>query len=306
MLNMHLFFIWLIFFLFFFLNFKKKKWNEWYLEALTNLSNFIFIFLILLSILFYFNSAFVETLLIFISVIPFTLQFFYYFKNRQRKPEKFGSYFSMLSYNMNIYNQNFNELINLIKKSKPDIIILLEVNQSIRNKLLNTNLLQKYSIGLNNKERLATLVFSKFNIYKNSSFYSNSEVIDFKLIIKNKKINILAAHLFPPKLQHRYEKMKSTYNQIIKWSQNTAGKKIIVGDLNFTIWSFYFKNLIENGYSTKFMHLIFRSSWPSFSSFIGVVIDHIFVSKDLYISEIIICKKLESDHRPLLTKIYFE
>lgn len=240
-----------------------------------------------------------------ISVIPFLVQFFYYFENRQRKTEKLNSYFLMLSYNMNINNQNFNELIHLIKKSKADIIILQEVNLSIRDKLLNINLMQKYTIGLGNKKRLATLVLSKFNIKRNSSFHLNSEVVDFKLIIKNKKINILAAHLFPPKLQHRYEKMKSTYNQIIKWSQNTTGKKIIVGDLNFTIWSFYFKYLIKNGLRTKLIHLIFRSTWPSFSSFVGVFIDHVFVSKNLYISEIIIWKKLDSDHRPLLTKIYY-
>jgi endonuclease/exonuclease/phosphatase (EEP) superfamily protein YafD len=81
--------------------------------------------------------------------------------------------------------------------------------------------------------------------------------------------------------------------------------KILVGDLNTTPYSAYFKNLMA-GSRLKNAMQGFRSqgTWPTYApSFLRIPLDHVLLTSALCVSQQEVCSCVGSDHLPVLTHI---
>jgi endonuclease/exonuclease/phosphatase (EEP) superfamily protein YafD len=80
---------------------------------------------------------------------------------------------------------------------------------------------------------------------------------------------------------------------------------LVVGDLNVTMWSPYYKPL-----TTKAELRNARAgfgvlpTWPTFSPLLSIPIDHCLVSRDIKVLNIRTGREVGSDHLPLITDLW--
>lgn len=82
---------------------------------------------------------------------------------------------------------------------------------------------------------------------------------------------------------------------------------ILIGDLNTTSWSYYFKNFI------KAMQLVdsrkgfgLQTTWPSILPIMAITIDHILISPDIKVLNHKIGPHIGSDHYPVFVELVIE
>ncbi|MGD1717475.1 endonuclease/exonuclease/phosphatase family protein [Dapis sp. BLCC M172] len=93
-------------------------------------------------------------------------------------------------------------------------------------------------------------------------------------------------------------------SEIASYVANQKISIVVTGDLNITMWSPYYKELISNSglyNARKGFGMI--STWPSFFPLLSIPIDHCLVSQDIRVFKTKSGKNIGSDHLPLITDL---
>lgn len=79
---------------------------------------------------------------------------------------------------------------------------------------------------------------------------------------------------------------------------------ILVGDMNVTMWSPYYRDLVNKGQLNNVRAGFgILPTWPIFQPLLSIPIDHCLVTKDFQVLETRKGRKIGSDHFPLITDI---
>lgn len=220
--------------------------------------------------------------------------------------ENYGESLSILSMNLLASNDNFSEVLDLIREKDPDMVVILELSPLWEEKLQelypefpfremvpqNNN----FGIGILSK---TPMISNVTNLGKNFPLSIFSEVQ-----IKASKISILATHPFPPVGQDRFEIRNSQLEEIAKLSKSQKGNFILAGDLNTSSYSSHFQDLVETGQlkdSRKGFGI--NSTWPSDLFFMRTTLDHILFKGEMHILTRTTERSIGSDHLPVYLEI---
>ena len=84
------------------------------------------------------------------------------------------------------------------------------------------------------------------------------------------------------------------------------GAKVVIGDLNTTMWGENYRRLIEiTGLANVRKGFGVLPSWPDFLPFAMIPLDHCLVSGDLLASDVRLGRDIGSDHMPLIATLQF-
>jgi endonuclease/exonuclease/phosphatase (EEP) superfamily protein YafD len=88
----------------------------------------------------------------------------------------------------------------------------------------------------------------------------------------------------------------------------TEGTKFLIGDLNTSMWSPYFADLVKgSGLRDARAGFGLIPSWPMpLPAFLQIPIDHCLVSDDVVVKGIKTGQRTGSDHRPLIVDVQFK
>lgn len=218
--------------------------------------------------------------------------------------------------NMLYSNQNTQSLHAWIKQKQPDIVIIEELNDS-HIKLMQ-NLKQDYphavydtfypafGIGLWSKKPLTHLqeVFlgpagiEKLDPKGIPSIYAH-------LKWAGQDLHLLAGHPYPPINADSFDLRNQQHQRMAEFLKAKSGAKILIGDLNITPWSPYYRQL-ENisGLSNARKGFGILPSWPNFApGFARIPIDHALVSPELVVRQFQIGPDVGSDHLPIFLEL---
>jgi endonuclease/exonuclease/phosphatase (EEP) superfamily protein YafD len=113
-------------------------------------------------------------------------------------------------------------------------------------------------------------------------------------------VRVVGTHFRVPVTQREANRMRAHVAGIIAYLQQRPIPTILLGDLNTTPWSEYFRTLVGGtGLRDSSLGLGVHSTWPAWVPLPGVPIDHCLVSENISVLARRVGPWIGSDHRPV-------
>lgn len=208
--------------------------------------------------------------------------------------------------NVHTSNKNYTRLKEIIAEYNPDFILLEEVDSLWLKELDAITNSYPYSITCPRDDNFGIAMLSRIHFEESKIVYiGNPDVpsVFAQLDSSGKLLTILGIHPLPPvnKEYARWRKEQlSAIPEFIK-SNRINTPLILLGDLNATPWSFYFKQLLkETGLQDSTKGWGVQPTWPTILLPFLIPIDHFLHSSDIHILKRQIGNNIGSDHYPVI------
>lgn len=208
-------------------------------------------------------------------------------------------------------NGDYSSLIAAVKSINPDILILQEVTakwwENI--KVLNTD--YPFYEDVPRAGGSGLVLFSRYPIDTADVLTldaSTHPALFSKISLKGTQLSILTIHPPTPMRQDKFAYRNGQFSQVAEIMKTSAEPKMLIGDLNTTMWSPYFKDLVrESGLRDVRIGKGLYPSWNAvLPSFLRIPIDHCLVGEKIRIDNIETGSYTGSDHRPLIIDMKIE
>lgn len=202
-------------------------------------------------------------------------------------------------------NRNYSELIEAVKANNPDVVVLQEVNQYWWKNIeaLTAEYPNFKDVVRPGGSGLA--FFSRYPIERAEVLTlddSAHPALVCVIKIENTALSIFTLHPPTPMSARKFNYRNGQFAQTAEMLKNTAAPKMLIGDLNTTMWSPYFTELLEN--SGLRDARTGRGIYPSWNahlpSLLGIPIDHCLIGEKIEVENITTGDYTGSDHRPLI------
>ncbi len=209
----------------------------------------------------------------------------------------------------NVYtaNSGYSTLLNLIQRESPDLIVLQEINKTWTKELSPLKNEYEYSKVIPREDNFGIALFSRYpfiDVAQVTLGGTGVPSIIAEIKIKNKVLNFLATHPLPPVSKRYAYDRNLQLNEVAILVENWNYPVIVAGDLNITMWSPYYKDLIrKTGLKNTRRGYGVLPTWRLLSTLIQLPIDHILVSPSVYVNEIRVLDDIGSDHRPIVVEL---
>jgi endonuclease/exonuclease/phosphatase (EEP) superfamily protein YafD len=262
-----------------------------------------------------------------ILLVLFALIIFPFGDKGAKKPSSAeGEEVTLLQFNINYRHTDINMVIDFInafqtKKDAteaPDIVLIQEASPEIAEKLEVLSEHYPYKISEAREGAYGMVLYSKIPIkhYERKYFGKPNEKKWFSqffgeytlayMSTPNRKIPFVLVELHARSPAHleksnprrfELEEIANTISHLVEEN------KILVGDLNTTPYSAYFKKLEKTSGLRNSMSKII-GTWPNFlPSLLRIPLDHVLVSSGIAVEEKTVEPDLGSDHLPVITKL---
>ncbi len=212
--------------------------------------------------------------------------------------------FLALLANVDHYNRDFGRLNELIQESQPDLIVLLEVDKRWMEGL--TALGAEYSNRVVWPDPTTGIaILSREPIFH--SQVSNTEGgnpwITAGIRMKGKELILIGAHPPAPVSRGNWELRNKQLETLSHHAATFQQAVLILGDLNITPWSPYFKKFLLQGRLTDWRSKFgWLPTWPAGIPLFWIPIDHVVTNIGVDIHEYVTGPDIGSDHYPILVK----
>lgn len=219
--------------------------------------------------------------------------------------------------NLNTQNTNYNLVLDLVRAENPDVAIFMEVDRRWQTQLDTLDDLLPYSSGKTNPYNLGILVYSDRPLNNAQVRFFNTEnnpSVVTQLTILNRQVTLLATHPLPPVKPSFFHSRNRQMDSISQYLQEIDTPVILAGDLNLTMWSPYYRRLInKTGLNNTRKGFGILPSWATSGTYpqlpdwlifaLRIPIDHCLISRDFKTTNIYTGKETGSDHLPIIVDL---
>lgn len=211
--------------------------------------------------------------------------------------------------NVRSENKEYGRLLELVRSSQPDLILLEELNSEWVDALgtLRKEYPQhveapeedNFGIGFYTRFPVSHLAVRRFGEIQVASVVGDVET-------PGGAFHFIGTHPLPPVGQAYWHWRNNQLVQVASWAGKMKGPVVILGDLNTPPWSPSFRRFMETSRlrdSRKGFGL--QSSWPTFLPPLGIPIDHCLVSSQFAVCDRRLGPSIGSDHAPVIVDLRF-
>lgn len=207
------------------------------------------------------------------------------------------------------YNTKYKKALNLIQKKDPDLVFLVETDQTWADALRPLHEKYEFRVLLPLDNTYGLVLYSKLPIIRQEVKYLvNKEIPSLELDVElrnGKLITIYAIHPTPPVPGESLNSTERDAEILIvgKKSKENPQPSLVMGDLNDVAWSYttsLFLKISEmaDPRRGRGFYNTFHAKYP----FFRWPLDHVFLSKHFGLSKIRVLKSIGSDHFPIELK----
>lgn len=220
-----------------------------------------------------------------------------------------GPRFTLLTFNVYYNNPRFDRIAEFIRKTKPDIVVLLEVVPRVRPSLDAVADQYPYRVECWREQWCDALVLSRLPM---TDIRAALPAPNFRrpmgaveVTIEDRKLTIFPTHLSLPYPLNRRGAQTGELKEVVGTIAGVSGPRLLAGDFNASAWGAtmtYARTQLD-------MTLLTGASgtWPTFlPRALGIPIDHILASKELALQSRRLFTVSGSDHRAVLAEIAFQ
>lgn len=223
----------------------------------------------------------------------------------------------VLTANINTQNRSYEKVLTMVREENPDVAVFLEVDDTWMAQLQNLKDILPYEFGQANPYNLGIAVYSRLPL--------ENAVIDFfgtsknpsiltSLTVEGKTVSLVATHPLPPVRRSFFHSRNLQLDQIGQYVQQLETPVVVLGDLNITMWSPYYKRFARNtGLQNARRGFGVLPTWPMPGTYavlpnllhrlLQIPIDHCLVSSDIKVAAIHTGQDVDSDHLPLIADL---
>ena len=219
----------------------------------------------------------------------------------------------VLSWNVQIGNENPSSILELVEQESPDVLVLIEVTSFIATQVESLNAIYPYHLvkphsGSGGIAIYSRLPNSEFRVLHPGDQSMPAIELNVRRSVEgnaNPKpdLSILGVHTFSPQLDDgtRILRRNQQLAGIAKWASEKTVDLIVIGDFNITPWSPPFWRLLTDGrLDDSTWYRGYFPTWPAGLSMGAIQIDHALVSENVKILERRVLPDTGlSDHRPI-------
>jgi endonuclease/exonuclease/phosphatase (EEP) superfamily protein YafD len=223
----------------------------------------------------------------------------------------------VLTANINTQNRSYEKVLTMVREENPDIAVFLEVDDTWVAQLQSLKDILPYDFGQANPYNFGIAVYSRlpldnaaidfFGTERNPSILAN-------LAVEGKPISLIAAHPFPPVRRSFFHARNLQLDRIDQYVQQLETPVLLLGDLNITMWSPYYKRFVKNtGLQNARRGFGVLPTWPMPGTYaalpdllhrlLQIPIDHCLVSSDIRVAAVHTGRDVDSDHLPLIADL---
>ncbi|MBD1815516.1 endonuclease/exonuclease/phosphatase family protein [Microcoleus vaginatus DQ-U2] len=203
-------------------------------------------------------------------------------------------------------NRRYSEVISLVKAEQPDIAVFVEVNSTWAKQLSVLSEIFPYSSTQQESERFGSAIYSKLPLENSSvkAFSNQRKSLSADVKFQGKIISLILAHPTVPIKNQSFIDRNKQLAGIGEYAAQVKNPLIVVGDLNTTMWSPFYKNMVKTGNLRNARSGFgILPTWPTFMPLAYIPIDHFLVSKEIGVLKIRTGRNVGSDHLPLITDL---
>ncbi len=292
-------------------------WGNWfrYIELLTHFRLQYFVFscfaLLLLMLKRYWKWSFIAITSIFINAIEI-IPWYYSSTSQYLVSQKIiGKPLRLLHANVYTQNNQYSKLIKLINKEKPDLVFLQETDIKWLKALKTIKTEFPYQISIPRSDNFGIALYSRVPFVKSDIIeeFSPSFIPSIYIEIErqNKIVSILSTHPLPPIGDSYFNERNEQLLRVSNFLNKIPHEKIVIGDLNLTMWSPYFTKFITNtGLINVRKGFGVLASWPTSLPFLKIPLDHCLVGEGIKTIGVKLGDNIGSDHLPLVVDLILE
>lgn len=200
------------------------------------------------------------------------------------------SHFRLIQFNINRHNRQIESLAATLKASGADIIVLQELTPEA-NQLLEVALRQSYPYRLLQPlpHAFGMGLFSRWPLealQRWSPVGIDAASFRVQMVVPGMgQLTLAAIHPYPPMNGAMAHQRNDEIMQAASWLAGQAGPRILIGDMNLTPYSVWFRKLMASSGLKPVRSLIpfAHATWPDSYLLLPlkIPIDHILISDDL-------------------------
>ena len=213
----------------------------------------------------------------------------------------------ILLINVSTSNTDHDKTMEYIKRMNPDLLALEEINDRWLSDL--SPVLASFSSKevLTREDNFGIGLFGKIP-FQNSKveYFGKARVpsIISKICIAERPVTILFTHPLPPGSVDYFHLRNEQLEEIASSRKDFGDSLIVMGDLNTTSWSYYYKRFVSRMKlhdSRKGFGI--HASWPAMLPIMLIPIDHCLISGDIIVLDRKVGHNLGSDHYPVYIEL---
>jgi len=204
--------------------------------------------------------------------------------------------------NVNNGNHAYAKLDRLVSSTSPDIVVLVEVSEAWMQALQPLLKHYPYAEGWGNKYGVALLSRlllqdAAVKVIGNAGLPS----VIARFAIDGRRLTLIGTHAFSPITWRRARDRNEQFRELAKFVSCQEDSIILLGDLNVTPWSPFFKDFLRStGLLDSREGFGLQPSWPTWFPPAWIPIDHVLVSSNVTVYDRKIERDIGSDHYPVV------
>jgi endonuclease/exonuclease/phosphatase (EEP) superfamily protein YafD len=221
---------------------------------------------------------------------------------------KSGVPIRLMTVNAYFHNKDRSQLLQLIRGTRPDALLVLEVNEAWFNDFDGLADTYPYRIAEPRRDGWGIAFFSRLpcdqlEIREIGHAELPSTFAQLKLA-DGGSLSIIGSHPVAPFGRRHAGFRNQQLAALAEFAATLDGPVALIGDLNVTSWSPYFSDLIRtSGLRDSRKGFGVQSSWPTKLVPFGITIDHVLVSPEIAVRTRKIGADIGSDHRAVITDL---
>ena len=230
----------------------------------------------------------------------------YYSTRTQPTDVPSGVHIRLMLANVFKSNQNYAALTGAINQEQPDIAVL----QEWQSNLTDLSAEYPYSQQVPKAGGSGMALFSRYPIEQAEVLTldaSSHPALHVQINVQGTRLSILALHPPTPVRSDKFSNRNQQFVRAAALIKADSGAKLLIGDLNTTMWSPYFIDLIrDSGLRDARIGFGLQPSWlMPLPSVLQIPIDQCLVGETIYVQGVRVGARTGSDHRPLIVDVNF-
>lgn len=204
-------------------------------------------------------------------------------------------------------NETRSAVIEMTRREQPDLVFFQEVTYPWAKELeaLRTDFPHYRLDPTDDAGGLASFSRIPFvRVEQAPLAHLNGPAVIVQVNVGGRLVSIVSVHAPPPGGKENFDNRTEILKQTAAFVNTLPEPKIVIGDLNTTMWSPYYKRFVE---STDLVNVRegfgVLPSWPTFMPPMSIPIDQCLVSPGIHVISVRTGNRVGSDHLPLIVEL---
>lgn len=231
----------------------------------------------------------------------------WYFPSSNSVQHTGGQKLRLLLSNVLWDNTEYEKLFEQVRRERPDVAFFQEVTprwaeelKALSNDLPESRLHPTDDAG--GMAIFSRIPFVRAEVAPLAEY--NGPAIIAQINVGNRLVSIVSVHAPPPGGKKNFDHRTEIFNQTAEFLNSLPEPKLVIGDLNTTMWSPYYKRFVAR---TNLVNVRegfgILPSWSTYWWPMVIPIDHCLVSQGIQVVDVRVGKPVGSDHLPLIVEL---